>query len=273
MSSRHTYDELLAYCEGELEEQVALRVREHLEICRHCRQRYEEISRGVLLARHLSSPQRCDLSWNQVEQYLRDARRHSLPSWTFLRLRSAAVIFTVCLVILIGNLFIRHLSSDKKVDLDHYLIDIESSASEQAQRKISDAPPGFNDADQSLALEAAGIAHAATQPPLSSYKLVQHRIDKINGKEVSQLVYHDESNAFAVFVAPRTVPFSFGKRQIQSIDLEGIRCRGVSSPRISAVVFSAARFHCVLVTQSRDRNELAAIIRYFISAHKNGERS
>ena len=271
MWSRHIRRELSAYCEGELQEEATQRVRDHIQICHRCRKQQEEVSRGVLLARHLSRRPMCELTWSEIEQALVNRQRGVTPGSAYLLLRPTTLIATACLVVVIGYSLIHHFALGQNVDLDRYLARVESSAPYPAQQEISEAPPGFKNADKYTALTAAGIAQVAAEPPLVGYTLVQHRTGKIAGKEVSQLVYRSSNNSFAVFVAPRAVPFSFGKREIGSTDLEGIRCQEVSCPHTSALVFSAARFHCVLVSKSRDSKELATIVRYFLSAHKGGQ--
>jgi anti-sigma factor RsiW len=272
MWSRHIRRELSAYCEGELQEELTHRLRDHIRICLRCRKQHEEVSRGVLLARHLRRPL-CELTWSEIEQALLNPRQRATPRRTYLSLRSTTLIATACLFVMMGYSLFHYFASGKNVDLDRYLTQVESPEPDLAREQISDAPPGFKDADEYEALRAAGIAQAAAEPPLVGYTLIRHRIGNVAGKEVSQLVYRGSNNSFAVFVAPHAVPFSFGKREIGSTTLDGIRCQHVSCTYTSALVFSAARFHCVLVSKSKDYKELAAIVRYFLSAHKASEGS
>jgi hypothetical protein len=46
------------------------------------------------------------------------------------------------------------------------------------------------------------------------------------------------------------LPFFFGKRERERVQLKGIPCDEVSCPRTATLVFGANRFHCVLISKS-----------------------
>ena len=273
MWHRHVGKDLVAFCEGELEGQLAKRIEEHLRACRRCRKEYERVARGVFLAKHLSRPASSTLSWSDVERAITDehdrtghealdsTRRLSSP-W----LRPAIFAATCLTLLLIGSFLYRY-RHHSDVNLDTYLARVEAAASGHPREAILAAPPGFQAADEQAALRAAGVERVAAEPPLAGYSLVQQYVLRVGGEEAVQLSYGNGSQFFSVFVAPRKAPFSFGKREIEPIELNGIQCSEVSCPRTSTVVFSAKRFHCVLVTKSKDKETLAAIVRYFLSAH------
>lgn len=274
MWRRHIGEDLVAFCEGDLDGELANRIEEHLRVCRRCRKEHEQVSRGVFLAKHLSRPTSSTLSWSEVEQAIRDeydqtgheafdsTRRLSSP-W----LRPAIFAATCLTIVLIGS-FLYRSRRHSGVNLDTYLARVETAASGHPEEAILAAPAGFQAADEQAALRAAAVEHVAAQPPLVGYSLVQRYVLRVGGAEAVQLGYGNGSDFFSVFVAPREVPFSFGKREIEPVELNGIQCNEVSCPRTSTLLFSAKRFHCVLVTRSKDKETLAAIVRYFLSAHE-----
>jgi anti-sigma factor RsiW len=272
MWHRHVGKDLVAFCEGELEVKLANQIEEHLRVCRRCHKEYEQVSRGVFLARHLSRPARSTLSWSEVERAITDGhdRTGQQVFDTTGRISSSwlgpTIFAATCLtLVLIGSFLFR--SRRHGVNLDTYLSRVETAASGHSGEAILAAPPGFRAADEQTALRAAGVERVAAQPPLAGYSLVQQSVLRMGSEDAAQLGYGNGSEFFSVFVAPRKVPFSFGKREIESVELYGIQCNEVSCPRTSTVLFSAKRFHCVLVARSQDKKTLATIVRYFLSAH------
>ena len=274
MWHRHIRKDLVAFCEGELEIGLANQIEEHLRICRRCRKEYEQVSGGVFLARHLSRPASSTLSWNELERAIADehdrtgheafdSTRRASFSWL-----GPGVFAVACLTLVLIGSFLFRFRHHGGVNLDPYLSRVETAASGHPGETILAAPPGFQAADEQAALRAAGVERVAAEPPLAGYSLVQQHVLRAGGEEAVQLGYGNGSEFFSVFVAPRDVPFSFGKREIEPIDLNGIPCAEVACPRTSTVLFSAERFHCVLVTRSKDKEALAAIVRYFLSAHQ-----
>ena len=273
MWHRHIGKDLVAFCEGELEGELANRIEEHLRVCRRCRKEHEQVSRGVILARHLSRPAGSTLSWSDVERAIVDGHdwtghealdttRRASFSWLGLKVFAAA-----CLTLALIGSFLYRFRHHGGVNLDPYLSRVETAASGHPGQAILAAPPGFQAADEQAAVRAAGVERVVGEPPLAGYSLVQQYVLRVGSEEAVQLGYGNGTEFFSVFVAPRELPFSFGKREIEPVELNGIQCNEVSCPRTSTVVFSAKRFHCVLVTRSKDKETLAAIVRYFLSAH------
>lgn len=265
---------LLAYSDGELESDSALAVWEHLEVCRRCRKDFEEISHGIFLAEHLSLPTIPQLSWGEFERVLAEtsnrpeatARRKGLIGIIF---RPAPLVAVLVLFALLSYLALRT-SRVNPVDLDGYLNQIETSSADVAHKRIADPPVGFHGTGEHEALEAAGIENVSALPPLPGYALVEHRILRAPQGRVVQLVYANAKDSFAVFVAPSNLPFFFGKREKEQVQLKGMPCDEISCPRTAALVFGANRFHCVLISKSTNRDELATIVQYFVAAHRSG---
>jgi len=271
MWHRHIRKNLVAFCEGELEVKLSNQIEEHLRVCRRCRKEYGQVSRGVFLARHLSRAAGSTLSWSEVERAIADGHdraghgvfdstRRASFSWLGLKVFAVA-----CLTLVLIGSFLYRFGRHSSVNLDPYLSRVETG---HPGESILAASPGFHAADEQAALRAAGVERVAAQPPLAGYSLVQQYVLRVDSEEAVQLGYGNGSEFFSVFVAPREVPFSFGKREIEPVELNGIQCSEVSCPRTSTVLFSAKRFHCVLVTRSKDKEALAAILRYFLSAHE-----
>ena len=274
MWHRHIRKNLVAFCEGELEVKLSNQIEEHLRVCRRCRKEYGQVSRGVFLARHLSRPAGSTLSWSEVERAMADgldrtgheafdSTRRVSSSWV-----GPGVFAVACLTLVLIGSFLYRSRHHSSINLDPYLSRVETPASAHPGEAILAAPPGFQAADEQAALRAAGVERVAAEPPLAGYNLVRQYVLRVDNDEAVQLGYGNGSEVFSVFVAPRKVPFAFGKREIESVELNGIQCNEVTCPRTSTVLFSAKRFHCVLVTRSKDKQTLAAIVRYFLSAHE-----
>ena len=266
--------DLVAFCEGELEVRLANHIEEHLRVCRRCRKEYEQVSRGIFLARHLSRPASSTLSWNELERAIADGHERTghevfgSTRWASFSWFGPGVFAVACLTLVLIGSFLYRFRHHSGVNLDPYLSRVESAASGHPGESILAAPSGFHAADEQAALRAAGVERVAAEPPLAGYSLVQQHVLRLDGDEAVQLGYGNGSEFFSVFVAPRDIPFSFGKREIEPVELDGIQCTEVACPRTSTVLFSAERFHCVLVTRSKDKEALAAIVRYFLSAHQ-----
>ena len=109
--------------------------------------------------------------------------------------------------------------------------------------------------------------HVGDELPLKGVPLTAQLVRSVDHKDVAQLVYANEETAFSVFIAPASVAFSFGDRQINEWQVEGIPCRKVECSNTATFWFGAGGFHCVLVSQLKDAEKNAAIIRYFVTAH------
>jgi anti-sigma factor RsiW len=269
----HIRKHFVGFCNGELEAELVGRVEEHLRVCRRCRKEYEEVSRGVFLAKHLSRPASSTTSWSDVERGIVDGHDRTVPKAlashpraSFSWLGPAVFAAAFLTLALTASLFYRS-RQPSGVNLDDYLSSVEKAASGRVGETIVAAPPGFEAAERHAALQAGGVESMAAVPPLAGYSLIQQHMLRVGEEKVVQLDYGNGSEFFSVFVAPREVPFSFGKRKIQPLELNGVQCNQVSCPRTATVLFSAQRFHCVLVTKSNDKDALAAIVRYFLSAH------
>jgi anti-sigma factor RsiW len=86
MFERHVSAQLSAYLHGQLSEQDAQRVTEHLARCPACKQELGEISAGAALAKNLASARAPDSLWASINQRMKQ------PSPTVLqRLRMASL--------------------------------------------------------------------------------------------------------------------------------------------------------------------------------------
>ena len=276
MFSTHVTKHLSAYCQGQLSDQEARRIAHHLKECESCAAQYEEIKRGVFLASHLGRISPPSSMSSELEAALvqpRMALPNSNRSKFLMRLRPVTVFIPASLI-LIASLsaliwyFIFLPQAEAHVSLDNFLGAIESHPRDTST-VLSDAPAGFEDTDERTALVAAGLERVSEEIPLPGYRLAFHRLKKVDGHNAVQLVYRKENRAFSVFVVPRPAEFSFGHRDIKDAGIDGIVCRQVDCPRTSTLLFGAGQFICVLVTKSKDTDEVAAIIHYFVSAHQN----
>jgi len=68
-------------------------------------------------------------------------------------------------------------------------------------------------------------------------------------------------------LAPQEIPFSLGKREIEATKRKGIACKEVRCLHTSTILFGANRFQFVLVSKSKDSDDVAAIMGYFLAAH------
>lgn len=276
MFSRHVIKSLSAYCQGQLSDQEARRVGHHLEECARCTSRYEEIKRGVFLASHLGRIPPPSSMWDELEAVLLDPgsklskskrRKPLVRRRPFSVLIPASLIFIASMVVLIWH-FLFLPQAVAQVSLDTFLGAIESHPKDTLV-VLSEAPTGFKDTDEQTALAAAGLDRVSKEIPLEGYKLVSHRLKRVDRRTAAQLVYQKGDRAFSVFVVTQPAEFSFGHRDVKTAEVDGIFCRQVDCPRTSTLLFGAGRFLCVLVTKSKDAGELTAIVHYFVSAHQN----
>ena len=70
MFKEHVTTKLSAYCNGELSQEEARRVGEHLLACGRCRNAYDEIKLGVLLAERLPEVTAPASLWSEIESLL-----------------------------------------------------------------------------------------------------------------------------------------------------------------------------------------------------------
>lgn len=276
MFLRHVIKHLSAYCQGQVSDQEARRIALHLKKCERCAVRYEEIKRGVFFASYLGRISPPSSIWSELEAALMQpgiALPQSVRGKFLMRFRPLSVFIPATL------LFIAPLSAliwyfiflpqaEPRINLDAFLGAIESH-SRDSSSVLSDAPSGFEDADEQTALVTAGLERVSKEIPLPGYKLAFHRLKKVDGRKAVQLVYQKENRAFSVFVVPRPAEFAFGHRDIKDAEVDGIICRQVDCPRTSTLLFGAGQFICVLVTKSKNPDELATIVHYFASAHQN----
>jgi len=259
---KHIKEELLPYWEGKLDAVGAKRVQEHIEGCDRCRRMSEETAQGIFLASHLKRAVTPRLNWTEIEQAL-GREPHAIRFWTWRRVAAASA--TVCLALVVCLSLLMRASHDS-VELDSYLNEIEVASPDAASPSVAKQPEGFVDAGQDAALKAAGV-YTPDATVISGYRLAEQRMKRVGKYEVVQLVYRRGERRLAVFVAPQEIPFSFGKREIDATTRKGIACKEVRCLHTSTILFGANRFHCVLVSKSKDFDDLAAIMAYFLAAH------
>jgi len=260
--TKHIKEELLPYWEGKLDAVDAKRVQKHIEGCDRCRRMSEETARGIFLASHLKRAVTPRLDWTEIEQAL-GREPHAIRFWTWRTVAAASA--TACLALLVCLSLLMRASHDS-VELDSYLNEIEIVSPDAASRSVAKRPEGFVDAGQDAALKAAGV-YTPDATVIDGYRLAEQRMKRVGQYEVVQLVYRRDESLLAVFVAPQEIPFSFGKREIEATKRKGIACKEVRCLHTSTILFGANRFHCVLVSMSKDSDDVAAIMAYFLAAH------
>jgi hypothetical protein len=109
MFSQHVSQKLSAYCHGELPDEEARRLAEHLIGCQRCRREFEEIKLGVKFAEQLPIASAPASLWSEIEAALVDRSRSvkmrpepSRPSSIFGWQRAAAVCAALILALVIG---------------------------------------------------------------------------------------------------------------------------------------------------------------------------
>lgn len=284
MFRKHVAHQLSAFQHGELSKEASRRVAEHLRTCARCQKEHEEIKLGISLAQHLARLPAPHSLWAEIDVALKAAERREeirglsaqpvRPKSSSGRPGLLPLLASVAIAILfIGGVFwwqqARRTALPVQANLDGYLQRVENSGPGKSYAAILSTPSQFAAADRLVALRAAKVDQVAGVAPLPGYELLAYRIQKTAGLNVVQLVYGQGQDAFSVFVAPQAVTFLFGKRNITDTHIQGIVCRQVDCPRTSTIWFGAGGFHCVLVSKLTDTNNVAAIIRYFITAHNS----
>ncbi len=264
---KHVVKNLSAYCYGELSAEGKEAVAEHLPHCVYCEKVYRQVRLGVGLAGLLKPVPAPDSLWKGIEAAL-DATpqplQHFSNSWrrrsrTLAALAWASLALTV--ISFIGSQYNSrgHISAD----LDPYLQRLQHSASGEIPEAISSPPPGF-----SLASDRIDTKDQQWNgSPLAGYSLSIWRTYKARNLAVHQLVYSRGSEIFTVFVAPNSIKFNLGDREIQKATISGITCHRIACPQTSLILFGNRRYRCLLVSRSHDTNELAAIMNYFVTDH------
>lgn len=272
MFHRHVTRDLSAYCQGELSPERARQVALHLEGCASCREEHEEIEAGIYLAEHLPAMFAPADLWKSVERGLEQGRPEpGRPALLSILPGLRPLVATLIVVLSVAALWYYaqpRRSPAFEVDLNAYLHAVETAADSAGETAVASAPNGFADSEVSQALAVAGIGHVASRSPLAGFRLVSHRIRQVGEGSAAQLVYRRDGGAFAVFVARDPVVFSFGRREVRATKINGVSCHEVDCPRTSTLWFEADGFHCVLVSKSREREKLGAMVSYFASAHR-----
>jgi anti-sigma factor RsiW len=282
----HIKGQLAAYCHGELPAADARRVAQHLERCGRCREEYEDTRLGIALAGTLRRVEAPESLWSEIESALRsraekDSRQGRKLRWMAFGWRPLAVAAGV-LVVVLGIVATRQSgppASDERVsaflvevDLGDYLRPVQVATVEASYAAISNEPPHFESRDRNEVSGAAGLGgDYNVMPPLPGYALLAHRALKLDGNEVVQLVYGNGREAFSVFVAPGKVTFRYGDERPVEMVLGGIVCQKVDCPKQETYAFREKDFSCVLVSKSFGAQQAAAVMRYFISAHRKSD--
>jgi len=300
---RHVTDDLSAFSDGMLRAQESARMSEHLMHCNSCGKEYEEVRFGAALASRLGRASAPEGLWSSIERRWEEERTpfalsaKQQPFWLTIRRRrlAAGAVFALGLAVValtlvrIGLLHRANRPSgvsmgtsvggprttpavaSTQFDLGPYLEPLRVASLEQSYRLISAASPGFVTLDKQEALRTAGINALEKESPLPGYRLLAYRASRVGESRVVQLVYGKGNEAFSVFVAPRQLRFFYGKETCVVAKVLGIRCWKVDCPFQKSYVFGEGRFRCALVSKSLRAEQAAAVMRYFISAHKGSE--
>lgn len=281
---RHVVQDLSPFCHGLLPPEEAQRVSEHLHACRSCRAEYEEIRFGMALAGHLLPVSAPEGLWEAIEAKWREQtrpgavpavrRRHLLSTRAGWVLSSAASVLSLA-AILIGHFPRVHrpehpAPSAAQVDLGEYLRSVQAASPENGFQAVSSAAPRFVSWDQREALQLAGLSLSSVDAP-PGCRLLAHRVLNLRGARAVQFVYASRQDSFCVFVAPREARFFLGSESAVDTEVEGIFCQKLDCPKQESYLFGEGNFHCVLVSKSLDRRQAAAVMRYFISAHRKAK--
>jgi anti-sigma factor RsiW len=299
---RHVADELSAFSDGMLPPQESARVSEHLKHCELCRKEYDEVRFGAALASHLGRASAPEGLWSSIEQrwgrtpVALSAKQQ--PFWLAIRrhrLAAAGTVFALGLGVVALTLtrfgLLRRANrpsavsmgtsvsgprtpsapASTKFDLGAYLEPLRAASLEQSYRLISAASPGFVTLDKQEALRTAGLSALEKESPLPGYRLLAYRASRVGESRVVQLVYGKGNEAFSVFIAPRQLRFSYGKETCVDTKVLGICCQKVDCPFQKSYVFGEGRFRCALVSKGLRAEQAAAVMRYFISAHRGSQ--
>jgi len=298
----HVTDELSAFTDGMLPPQESARVSEHLKDCESCSKEYDEVRFGAALARHLARASAPEGLWSSIERRWEEtpvvSSAKGQPFWLAIRrprLAAAGVVLALGLGVVAATLVrigLLHRANrpsgvamgtsvggprttpavtSTQFDLGAYLEPLRAASPEQSYRLISAVSPGFVTLDKQEALRNAGLSALQKESPLPGYRLLAYRASKVGESRVVQLVYGKGNEAFSVFVAPRQLRFSYGKETCVVAKVLGIRCQKVDCPFQKSYVFGEGRFRCALVSKSLSAEQAAAVMGYFISAHKGSE--
>jgi hypothetical protein len=279
------------------------RVSEHLEHCKSCGKEYDEVRFGAALASHLGRASAPEGLWSSIERRWERTPFGSSakqPFWLTIRpawLAAGGAVFALGLGVValtltrfgllhranrasgismgnsVGGPRTTPAVASTQFDLGAYLEPLRTASPEQSYRLISAPSPGFVTLDKQEALRTAGINAVEKELPLPGYRLLAYRGSRVGESRVVQLVYGKGNEAFSVFVAPRRLRFSYGKENCVVAKVLGIRCQKVDCPFQRSYVFGEGRFHCALVSKWLSTEQAAAVMRYFISAHKGSEES
>jgi putative zinc finger protein len=303
----HVTDDLSAYSDCMLPPQESARVSEHLKHCESCAHEYDEVRFAGTLARHLARASAPEGLWSSIE---RRWLERTTTAWSateqsrWLTLRGswlagvgALLALSLVLVALIrfdlphratrppgtsemtsvgtaaGGSKSTPAPALAHFNLGTYLETLKAASPEQSYRLVSAASPGFVTVEKEEALRMAGLSALKKMTPLPGYRLLTYRASRVGKSEVVQLVYEKGKEAFSVFVAPHQLKFSYGKESCIDAKVRDIRCQKVDCPFQQSYVFGGGRYLCALVSKSLTAEQAAAVMRYFISAHKrNGDK-
>ena len=298
---RHVTDDLSAFTDAMLPPEESARVSEHLKDCESCSKEYDEVRFGAALARHLGRASAPEGLWSSIERRWERtpfASSAKQPFWLVIRrprLAAAEAILALSLGVValtltrfgvlhranrpsgismgtsVGGPRTTPAVASTQFDLGAYLEPLRTASPEQSYRLISAPSPGFVTLDKQEALRTAGINALEKESPLPGYRLLAYRGSRVGESRVVQLVYGKGNEAFSVFVAPRRLRFSYGKETCVVAKVLGIRCQKVDCPFQKSYVFGEGRFHCALVSKWLSTEQAAAVMRYFISAHRGSE--
>lgn len=270
ISNGHVTDRLSAYVENELMERERQLVETHLKDCRRCAKNFVLIRDGIRLAKYIKVVPAPDSIWQGLEQRLRSPS----VSAKYEKLRPKLAVPLSALIIGVA-LFLAYLQNQRQdtlyFDLDGYLTIADSMDTPRSEfDKILRWREEFKETTLNEVLNVAGVRESAKELP-NGYRLTIHGVGAINGSKMAQLVYRDDSgNAFAVIVAPRSVKFDFGDREVVPTQLGAISCDRIDCPRLTTFWFREGDYNCVIVGKIEDEQSIEPAVRYFVMEHSKG---
>ncbi len=242
---------LYDYVDKEVSEIDARQIREHLDNCGHCLERYQlEESVNDLLKAKLAecckpSPKIEELKskiLTQLDQIDRDGTSGSNPKG--FKLFSFGLVAAAALVVLVGAAFFgsgltQHYFEYYPIEKAHFAVE-------------SSVPTDAENAWPSLVTEVNGALHYQVKPLVDNFTLTAGFVDTVESVPASHFVYRNNGSSVSVFIFPASefhIPDDLAKTRVtrNQLDLFDHYCRGCR------LVYHRAG-DAVVVTATTDKN-------------------
>lgn len=271
---------LIGYLHDELDTHTKTLIRSHLNSCEKCKNEYDSFQRGVNVLYNIDDVHTPPELWQRIENELQNSKvqrasknnKHiknlffSDDFYQKYRLALSISFAVLVFVVLILFMHPQQFEANTVIDLETYLdtiesIDLEVEGYDAFYLSVS----GFTAVDRAEILRLIDFEIEEFRLPSGIFKLVESSRKSSKKHEVYHLVYSDEQSAFSVFVAPQSIGYSFGNREITGGSIRGIQCKIVDCPNLSTVLFDANGKHIVIVSKESDTEFIYPIIERFRS--------